>query len=104
MIGALVGNDLRLVQVFLSASYKPGPGIYEVSADEFGGLHCTCPSFTEKSNCKHCDFVDTKIKNNNGSYPLELLNKATTEEAENAKTSKVDYRTFIIKYGKIEVF
>lgn len=104
MTGFLVENDLRVVQVFLSAAYKPGPGIYEVTADGFGNLYCTCSFFVSNSNCKHCTFVEDKIKDNNGSYPLELLSKATAEEAEQAKLSGISYRDFIIKYGKIEVF
>jgi len=101
---AVVQSNLRLVQVFLSTSTKPGPSIYEVSVDDSGKLHCICPNFVSTSSCKHYDFVNTKIKENNGSYPLEILSKATEEEAAKAKSSDSEYRSFIIKYGKIEVF
>ena len=97
-------SNARLLQVFLSKTQTPGPGIYEVSIDDDDNLYCTCPKFDERSSCKHTKFVITRIDNNNGHYPLEILNKATEEEADLAKKSKVAYRRFIIKYGKIEVF
>lgn len=101
---ASVKNDRRLVQVFLSTSISPGPGIQEVSTDKDGNLYCTCSSFASREKCKHTSFVEAKIKSNNGTYPLEILSKATPEEAELAKESNEAYRRFIIKYGKIEVF
>ena len=46
-------NDARLLQVFLSKTQVPGPGIYEVSVDDDGDLFCTCPKFEERFVCKH---------------------------------------------------
>ena len=98
-------SSARLLQVFLSKTQTPGPGIYEVSIDDNDEtLYCTCPKFNERSVCKHTKFVSNRIENNNGHYPLEILSKATEEEADLAKKSKLAYRSFIIKYGKIEVF
>jgi hypothetical protein len=94
----------RLVQVFLSQAQTPGPGIYEVSTDNDGNLSCTCPGFKGRKTCKHIKYVQAKIDNNNGSYPLEISSRATEEEAMEAKTSAEAFRDFIIKYGKIEVF
>jgi hypothetical protein len=99
-----VNNNLRLVQVFLSQSQTPGPGIFEVSTNDEGALFCTCPGFSGRKTCKHTKLVQTRIDNNHGSYPLEILRKATQEEAEQAKLSDEGYRSFIIRYGKIEVF
>jgi hypothetical protein len=99
-----VNKDLRLVQVFLSQSQTPGPGIFEVSADNVGSLFCTCPGFNGRKSCKHTKLVNARIEQNSGSYPLEILSKATPEEAELAKHSNEEYRNFIILYGKIEVF
>jgi hypothetical protein len=48
--------------------------------------------------------VSKRIEHNNGTYPLEILSSAPKDEAEKARTSNKDYREFIIKYGKIEVF
>lgn len=97
-------NSKKLVQVFLSANQTPGPGIYEVSADEDGNLFCTCPGYRGRGTCKHSKLVHNRITNNNGNYPLEISSKATMEEADKAKESNEAFRSFIIKFGKIEVF
>lgn len=94
----------RLVQVFLSQSQSPGPSIFEVSTDDDGKLLCTCPGYKGRNTCKHTKFVQARIDSNHGSYPLEISNRATEEEADLAKTSNERFREFIIKYGKIEVF
>lgn len=104
MKGISVNSNLRLVQVFLSESTNPGPGIYEVSANDNGDLFCTCTGFNSRKSCKHTKLVSTRIENNNGSYPLEILSKATEEDAAKARSSNEEYRNFIIRYGKIEVF
>lgn len=49
-------------------------------------------------------FVQTRITANKGTYPLEISPRATAEEAEKAKSSSEEFRKFVIKYGKIEVF
>jgi hypothetical protein len=41
---------------------------------------------------------------NNGTYPLEISQKASQEEAALAQGSDEEFREFIIKYGRIEVF
>jgi hypothetical protein len=98
------GKTMRLVQVFLSQSQTPGPGIFEVSADLEGSLYCTCPGFRGRGNCKHTKFVQARIDSNNGNYPIEISSRATEEAAEKAKSSDENFREFIIKYGRIEVF
>lgn len=97
-------KEPRLVQVFLSQTQSPGPSIYEVSTDENGSLYCTCPGYKGRKACKHTKYVQARIDNNGGSYPLEISNRATEEEAQKAKMSNTAFREFIIKYGKIEVF
>ena len=97
-------KEPRLVQVFLSQTQSPGPSIYEVSTDESGSLLCTCAGYKGRKTCKHTKYVQNKINNNGGSYPLEISNRATEEEAQEAKKSNTAFREFIIKYGKIEVF
>lgn len=99
-----VNSKPRLVQVFLSESNNPGPGIFEVSTTKDGLLLCTCSAYASRKRCKHTKLVETRIESNNGNYPLEILSKATEEEAEKAKRSAEEYRKFIIRYGKIEVF
>jgi hypothetical protein len=97
-------DSIRLVQVFLSQTQTPGPGIYEVSSDLDGGLYCTCPGYRARSLCKHTKFVDARIKSNDGNYPIEISSKATKAEAKKAQRSNEDFREFIIRYGKIEVY
>ena len=97
-------NEPRLVQVFLSQSHTPGPGIYEVSADYAGNLFCTCPGFKGRTNCKHIKFVKARIDGNNGNYPLEISSRATKEDADTAKRSNEGFREFILRFGKIEVY
>lgn len=94
----------KLVQVFLSQSQVPGPNIFEVTSSEDGSLSCTCPGYLGRKTCKHVRFVSARIKTNGGTYPLEISNKATEEEADAAKQSPEAFREFIIKFGKIEVY
>lgn len=72
--------------------------------DNADKLYCTCPGFYTTSECKHIKFVKVKMNSNNGTYPLEISKKASHEEAESAQHSDEDFRDFIIKYGRIEVF
>ncbi len=100
-----VNEELRLVQVFLSQTQTPGPGIYEVSVQEgTERLFCTCPGFSGRGSCKHTKFVKARIENNNGNYPLEISNRASKDDADQARISNSKFREFIIKFGKIEVF
>ena len=100
-----VNEAFRLVQVFLSQTQTPGPGIYEVSVQEgTEKLFCTCPGFKGRATCKHVKFVKTRIENNNGNYPLEISSRASKDDAEKARQSNTNFREFVIKFGKIEVF
>jgi len=97
-------SDTRLVQVFLSPSQTPGPGIFEVSADDAGGIYCTCPGYKGRKTCKHTRFVQARIDSNNGTYPLEISSRATKEDATRAKESNDKFRDFVIRFGRIEVY
>jgi len=97
-------SKAKLLQVFLSKNTTPGPGVFEVSVDESDNLFCNCPGFSSRRTCKHVKFVLTRIEENGGTYPLEISNRATPDDAEAAKYSHIAFRDFIIKYGKIEVF
>jgi len=98
-----VMEEDRLVQIFLSQSMTPGPGIYEVSLTANKNFVCTCPGFAGRRSCKHTKFVEARVKSNNGTYPLEISTKVTTEAADRATDSADSFREFIIKFGKIEV-
>lgn len=95
----------RLIQIFLSPALTPGPAISEVSSTPTGDLQCTCSEpWSVFISCNHMRFVQTRITANKGTYPLEISPRATAEEAEKAKSSPEEFRKFVIKYGKIEVF
>ena len=104
MKGHSVSQGTRLVQVFLSQSQTTAPGIYEVALDEKNVLVCTCPGYQGRSTCKHAKFVKARIDTNNGTYPLEISDRATKEDAETAKKSNKHFREFVIRFGKIEVY
>lgn len=94
----------KLLQVFLSKTQTPGPGVYEVSIDDNDNLSCTCSGWTAKATCKHTRFVNARIESNGGTYPLEISDRASTEEADLAQRSDEAFRSFIIRFGKIEVY
>jgi hypothetical protein len=97
--------DTKLVQVFLSQTQTPGPGIYEVSVDDDNKFYCTCPGFQGRNTCKHVKFVTARVKSNGGdNYPLEFSSRATKDDVVKAKQSKEEFRDFVIRFGKIEVF
>lgn len=97
--------DTKLVQLFLSQTQTPGPGIFEVSVDDDNTFYCTCPGYQGRSNCKHVKFVMARVKANGGdTYPLEFSSRATKEDVAKARTSKEAFRDFVIRFGKIEVF
>ncbi len=97
-------QDTKLIQIFLSQGVSPSPAIYEVSSTITGSLLCTCPGYSGRGTCKHARFVNARIKNNGGTYPLEISKRATKEEADLAQESTEAFREFIIKFGKIEVY
>jgi len=97
--------ETKLVQVFLSQTQSPGPGIYEVSVDDSNKLYCTCPGYRGRNTCKHIKFVGARIKANGGdNYPLEFSSRASKDDISNARSSKEAFREFVINFGKIEVF
>jgi hypothetical protein len=96
---------VRLIQVFLShKSDAPGPGIFEVSADEDRNLTCTCPGFMSKSVCKHTKLVKERIDRNDGMYPFDFVDETDTKDIKKAMTDETLFREFIIKHAKIEVY
>lgn len=96
-------SQLRLLQVFLTQGSVPGPSVYEVSQSTTDKLVCTCPGYRGRNTCKHVKFVQARIDDNHGTYPLEITYKATPEDALNAQKSNDAFRDFVLKFGKIEV-
>jgi hypothetical protein len=98
-----VMEDTKLVQIFLGGTGTPGPGIFEVSITKDKDFICTCPGYTGRAVCKHTRFVSSRVKQNNGTYPLEISTRVTDDDANKAQESPEEFRRFIIKFGKIEV-
>ena len=97
--------DFRLIQVFLSSKAGlSGPAIFEVSGDEEQNFTCTCPGYKVKRTCRHIRFVKERIKVNNGIYPLQVSPEVPESEIKKALTSSEEFREFLLKHGKIEVY
>jgi hypothetical protein len=95
----------RLLQVFLSpTSDNPGPGIFEVNTDAFKHLTCNCPGFIAKNTCKHTSLIERRIEENNGLYPFDFAEKVTNTEIIEAMSSEQNFREFVIKYAKVEIY
>jgi hypothetical protein len=103
MMEETLDDQLKLMQVFLTQGNTPGPSVYEVSENQKNRLVCTCPGFRGRSTCKHVKFVQARVDNNGGVYPLEVTQRATIEDADKARQSNTDFREFVLKFGKIEV-
>ena len=98
-------NGFRLIQVFLSGKAgMSGPGIFEVSGDENQSFICTCPGYAVKRNCRHVRFVKERIKVNGGVYPLQVNPDVPESAIKEALKSSEEFREFLLKHGKIEVY
>jgi len=104
MRGVPVEEGIRLLQIFLSPTGNPGPGIFEVCIKPGGALTCTCSGYNGRKTCKHTRFVQSRIDSHGGTYPHEISTRTTPEDAQKAEDSDEAFRDFIIKFGKIEVF
>ena len=92
----------RTVQIFLSQNMSP-MRVYEVIYTGNKTFTCNCDAFTIRSRCNHTRFVEKKVKDNNGTYPLEISPGVTAEDVKKASESSEAFRMFLIKHGKIEV-
>ena len=94
----------RLLQIFLSPTDSPSALVSEVSIDlDTDTLSCTCPGFRGRASCKHTKEVQDRIHTNGGTYPMEVSNRATKEDAKEAEKTEESFRKFVVKFGKIEV-
>lgn len=92
-------NAWRTVQIFLNQQ-----GVFEVEVNtDSHDIRCSCANFKIRNTCAHEKHVDSKAKENGGTYPVKISPKVTDEEAEKANESAEAFRSFIVKYGKVEV-
>jgi hypothetical protein len=91
----------RTVQVFISAH---GAGIFEVEIDtDTKETRCNCPVYNKRGTCKHTNFVNLKMKLNQGHYAILVPNEIPEDWALDANDDPSSFREFVLKYGKIEV-
>jgi hypothetical protein len=95
-------KESRLLQVFLTPENAPEPRVSEVHMDDKQRLSCNCSGYKGRSACKHVEFVQKKIKDNEGHYPVPVIKSAPKFVTKDM--SSEDLRKFILTYGKIEVF
>ena len=93
-------HDWRTVQLFLSEN-----GVAEVEVDSLNAknVKCTCHPNSLASRCAHVKYVKKNMLENNGHYTISIPVEIDEEEAESAAASSEAFRSFIIKYGKVEV-
>ena len=100
MKDATMLSDWRTVQLFLSED-----GIAEVEVDALNPYHarCSCKGGKNKSKCAHVKHVREIMDDNNGHYTVNIPVEISEEEADEAMNSAEAFRSFIIKYAKVEV-
>lgn len=91
--------DWMIAQIFLSDT-----GVHEVYVHHSSQkLRCNCSGYSTRSNCKHTRFVQTRMKENGGIYPVEISNKISRDKSEAASTDPEAFRELLVNYGKIEI-
>ena len=90
--------DWMITQIFLSDT-----GVHEVHVNNLNHrLRCNCPGFSTRAACKHTRFVQTKMNQNGGIYPVEISNRIDKEESLLASEDPVAFRELLVNFGKIE--
>jgi hypothetical protein len=93
-------TDYRLLQVFLSPTAR---GIFEVSANALGKLHCTCPGYRVRLRCKHLEYVVERLIRNGGEYSLIVPAGLDADFCAEAMRDPDTFREFVLRYGSVEV-
>lgn len=89
----------RTVQLFLSLT-----GVYEVQLrPNDTTARCNCPSFKIRNSCKHTLFILQRMAENDGQYAILVPEDVPEEEANKATESVEAFRSFILKYARVEV-
>ena len=92
-------SEWQTTQIFLSET-----GVHEVKINlSSSRLRCDCPGYSSRSNCKHTRFINKRMEENDGVYPVEVSKAATPEESEAARQDPESFRKFLFKYGRVEV-
>lgn len=101
MRGTSVAATWRTAQVFLSAQ---GGGVFEVEIDIEGtGIRCNCPTWKNNFGCKHARFVQRRLVEHAGKYPVMVPNTTPQEAYAPIDGNPVDFRIFVVNHARIEV-
>lgn len=96
------GSELdtwRTVQLFLSTT-----GVYEVQLRPGDtSARCNCPSYKVRGSCKHTSFIQQRMLENAGQYAILVPEDVPEEETSKASESAEAFRSFILKYARVEV-
>ncbi len=90
----------RTVQIFLE---DYGVAEVEVNQENNQQARCTCPGFSKSGRCKHTKHVKDVMSENDGHYSIHIPMEVDEEEAIRAMHDGDLFRSFVIKYGKVEV-
>lgn len=87
-----------ITQIFLSDT-----GVHEVYVQHSTQkLKCNCPGFNVRGICKHTRFVNKRMDENGGVYPVEISKRVENSlDYMDIDDPKV-FRELLVNYGKIE--
>jgi len=101
MKGMSMESPWRTVQLFISSQ---AAGVFEVEVDTgTKRVRCTCPVWKKTLKCKHVNFVNKKMKLNNGHYSILVPSEVPEELASQANIDPKTFRDFVVRYAKVEV-
>ena len=101
MKGMSMESPWRTVQLFISSQ---AAGVFEVEVDTTTKrIRCNCPVWKKTLNCKHINFINNKMRMNNGNYSILVPSEVPEELALEANDDPAKFREFVIKYAKVEV-
>ena len=101
MRGTNVAAAWRTAQIFLSAA---GGGVFEVDIDIEGtSIRCNCPTWKNNFGCKHVRFVQRRITEHGGKYPVMIPTSTPESVCMPIEGDPVDFRIFVVNHARIEV-
>lgn len=92
-------SDWLTIQLFLSDD-----GVCEVlgNHDDYRKMKCTCAAYTAMTKCKHVKHMRKTMDDNGGILNVSIPADAPEEDVEGAMGDTEQFRSFMLKYGKIE--
>ena len=101
MKGMSMESPWRTVQLFISSQ---AAGVFEVEVVTVTKrIRCNCPVWTKTLKCKHVNFVNNRMKMNQGHYSILVPDEVPEELASQANADPKRFRDFVVRYAKVEV-